>query len=359
MNSVNFDLLENKKNILLTTILIIAVILGFLIRIKGLGKWPLTVDEYYMVKSIESILKHGLPRFKYGGYYDRGIIYQYLTAGLLLLGLKVEFAARFIPVITNILVVQPLYLLSKKVAGKTLAVTVAVVFCFSVWEVEFARFARMYSPFLLVFTWYMYFLYKNLIENDQKSLKWLFILSFISIFLYEASIFLALLNFFPFIWNHSRRTFDLSETRKIKKSFSKFVICTAVFLSAYFYNSFNFISLGTTGNNLPPDINYQVMGAGSGGKFRIPLILLSTLRANPIWFILFFFVIIISVYCFIKLYRKEELKLSPKLSFLFLIVLSFFNSFGLALFVFALFILINWISIDEFKRAINFFWSVY
>ena len=55
--------------------------LGLWARFAGLGDRPLAVDEYYFLVSIESILTDGLPELPGGGYYVRGILIQYLTAG--------------------------------------------------------------------------------------------------------------------------------------------------------------------------------------------------------------------------------------------------------------------------------------
>ena len=58
-----------------------AVLAGLYGRFKGLGTWPLGVDEFYISRSIDNVLRSGLPRFPCGGYYTRGLLYQYLVAG--------------------------------------------------------------------------------------------------------------------------------------------------------------------------------------------------------------------------------------------------------------------------------------
>ena len=64
-----FKILNNrsKSDIILLAVLWAAIILGLWIRLKGLGKWSLAVDEYYTVASSESILKYGIPRWDLGG----------------------------------------------------------------------------------------------------------------------------------------------------------------------------------------------------------------------------------------------------------------------------------------------------
>ena len=180
-------------------IISIVVLIGIYVRLKGLGKWPLCLDEYYTVQSARNILKFGLPQFINGGYYTRGILMQYIIALLISLGIKAELAGRIIPLLSNIAAIPAVYLISKKISNQLVATIAIIVFSFSIWEIEFARFARMYAPFQAIFVWYIYFTLKDLEFKNFSYFKWLLLLSFISIFLYEGSIFLVLLNFVPFL----------------------------------------------------------------------------------------------------------------------------------------------------------------
>ena len=191
---------KNEHEIILLVVLYLSVILGFYFRIKGLSYGGFSSsDEYYMAESIHHVLKYGVPKFPLGGYYDRGLIYQYLCALLLLTGLKEIFVLRIVPLIFNMLAIPAVYLLGKRIGGKLIAFSILILFCFSSWEVEYARLARYYAPFQTMFIWYILFLYKLIIEGDSKSFKWMLILSISSIFMYEGSIFLVILNFIPFI----------------------------------------------------------------------------------------------------------------------------------------------------------------
>ena len=81
MNAVNSHSVSWDFKIWLP--LLLAVAYGIFARLYNLGHWELTQDEYYLVKSIESILDDGLPSFGCGGYYARGLLQQYLTAPLI------------------------------------------------------------------------------------------------------------------------------------------------------------------------------------------------------------------------------------------------------------------------------------
>ena len=45
------------------------VAVGVLVRFRGLGTWPLAVDEYYLAQSVQNILRVGLPEYPCGGRY--------------------------------------------------------------------------------------------------------------------------------------------------------------------------------------------------------------------------------------------------------------------------------------------------
>src|SRR3989339_1388398 len=191
-------LLRNKK-ILLFIFLGICILLGFYFRIKGLSNGGFSnSDEYYIAKSVHNILEYGVPKYLLGGYYTRGLIYQYLSALLLLTGIKEEFALRIIPLIFNMLAIPAVYLLAKKIGGIALIAAIIFLFCFSILEIEYSRLARYYAPFQMLFLWYVFFLYKAVVEIDHRSFKWMILLSITSVFMYEGSIFMVILNFVPF-----------------------------------------------------------------------------------------------------------------------------------------------------------------
>ena len=225
--------IKNDSTLLYWVIISIVVLIGIYIRLKGLGKWPLALDEYYIIQSAENILKNGLPQFINGGYYDRGIILQYLIAPLLSLGIKPELAGRIFPLLSNLIAIPALYLIAKKVGNQLIATIAVVIFSFSIWEIEFARFARMYAPFQAIFLWYIYFILRDIGGKRFSNFKWLLILSLLSIFVYEGSIFLVLLNFIPFILY-----------RKI--NYKYLVSSIFVFILSVFFNEYNFRTLNST-----------------------------------------------------------------------------------------------------------------
>ena len=335
-----------REKIVLWFLLSIVIVAGLYFRLKGLGKWPLALDEYYLVKSSENIIKHGLPMWDLGGYYSRGIIQQYITALLLLAGIKMELASRIIPLVANICSIPVLYIFAKKLSGKVFAVFIIFVFTFSVWEVEFARFARMYALFQTIFIYYLYFYYKLLIDKDEKSWKWIFILSGISIFIYEASIFLTFLNFLPLFWNYDSQRFEITRNVKSNLKIRRILWAVAVFILCYLFNSIDFRRLGQT--NLFPE-NY-VSPASSTTIVRTPLILFSYTFSNPLWILLSILLLVLNLYFIYKTLIDKD-KIGYKIFSLFVILFSFLNLFGLILYTLILFLLLRWIIPDQLKRG--------
>src|SRR6201999_522014 len=72
----------------------LALLLGIYARLKGLGAAPIEADEYYILRSVQNILRVGVPEYACGGYYPRGLAYQYLVTLLAFTGMQLEVAAR-------------------------------------------------------------------------------------------------------------------------------------------------------------------------------------------------------------------------------------------------------------------------
>lgn len=178
----------------------LALAYGIFARLYNLGLWELTIDEYYIVMSVQSILDNGVPSFGCGGYYERGLLQQYLTAPLLAYCDNSAFAARLLPALANILAFPLLFKLSEKVSGSRLtAGIVTALFALSLWEIEFARFARMYSFFQLVFILQLYWLVEIVIEDRIDRYKYLLATTALGIFVYQGVIFSLAICLLPIV----------------------------------------------------------------------------------------------------------------------------------------------------------------
>ena len=318
---------DNREyfSVLCHSIMFLAIAAGIYVRMKGLCKWPLAVDEYYIAKSVKNILIHGLPQFECGGYYVRGLLYQYVAAPFLFFFSNDEFCLRIIPVFLNLLAIPPIYWLGKRLSGSTVACIAVALFSLSLWEIEFARFARMYAPFQTIFLWYILFLYRVIVDQSGKYEKWLHVLSFVAIFVYEASIFLLLLNFLPLIFN--------TKTNWKANIFTKVVLLAF----GYIFLSFDFRHFGVE-NHLPPDIPIAVAHKGS---ILLPHILLQTMSSNIMWMLLYLIPLSFALICAYSLFKSNKVKLPAQIGICTIIFLSLFNLFGLIVFLSLILFLLN------------------
>ncbi|HNP59519.1 MAG TPA: glycosyltransferase family 39 protein [Nitrospirales bacterium] len=176
-----------------------AFFIGVLARFDALGTWCLAVDEFYIAKSVELIQQKGIPLYPHGGMYWRGLLFQYFEAASAgLFGLN-EYALRLPAVLFNLLTIPPLYLLGRKRIGNAGALLLVAFFCVSIWEVEFARFARMYSMFQCAFLWFLYYFHEGFFLGRKRAILWSYAIASISTVIYEGSIFMACLLFLPLL----------------------------------------------------------------------------------------------------------------------------------------------------------------
>jgi hypothetical protein len=174
-----------------------AFLVGLYGRFKGLGFAPVSVDEYYLLRSVDQVMVHGLPQFECGGYYHRGVALQYLIASLRWMGLQPELSSRLVCAVASIVTLPAIYLLARRWLSANAALVVVGILCLSVWEIEIARFGRMYAPFQAVFTWYLVYFLKYTVDRDRSALPKMLALTLFSALTWEGAVFLALVNFVP------------------------------------------------------------------------------------------------------------------------------------------------------------------
>jgi hypothetical protein len=179
----------------------LVLVIGAYFRFVGLGQWPMAFDEYYIARSINNILGTGIPQYPCGGYYTRGLLYQYAAAPLFLLGLSPEWSIRAISAAAGLLAIWPAYLIVRSESSRPAAFFVVLALALSSWEVEMSRFGRMYAPYQAIFMWYMYLQYRLVRFGERQQLPRLAILSIAGVLTWEGGIFLCLLNFLPIIFD--------------------------------------------------------------------------------------------------------------------------------------------------------------
>jgi hypothetical protein len=181
-----------------------ALLIGVYGRFKGIGTWPLGVDEFYLSRSVDHILHSGLPRFPCGGFYTRGLLFQYLVAAVRMTGFSPEFSGRFVAGMCSIAVLPAAYLIGRRANGPLAGWLTVIVLCLSIWEIEMARFGRMYAPFQLVFAYYLLFYLRYTVDRDMGALRWMIGLSFVGVLTWEGGTLLGAANLFAVIQSQSK-----------------------------------------------------------------------------------------------------------------------------------------------------------
>lgn len=185
-----------------------AIVFGFHGRLDGFGSRQLAVDEYYFVTSVLSIIRNWIPELPGGGYYVRGILIQYVTAVCVLIFGESGFAYRFPSLCFSIGTVIVMYWYSQRRLGIVLAIVLCACLMLSSWEVEFARFARMYSAFQFVTVVYFLTLDKCSKRLLGSNLFLPHIVAVIAVLTHELGILLLPFLLVPLVGTLRRRDWD-------------------------------------------------------------------------------------------------------------------------------------------------------
>ncbi|MBS0419156.1 MAG: glycosyltransferase family 39 protein [Proteobacteria bacterium] len=216
---------------------------GVLARFWHLGKWPLAIDEYYFAQSVQNLLHFGFPKFACGGYYVRGLLLQYASAGLQLAGLSAELAPRLIAAVCTLVTLPAAYQIGRRLGGRDVALLAVAVLALSVWEVEIGRFGRMYAPFQAVFLWYVFFFLQYVIDGRRRALLPMLVLSAAGLAVWEGGIFLVVTNLLPPFIRHP-------DGRLSGRDIAYLVGCSLLLIPAYYLTM---ADLRTSDTDLPAD----------------------------------------------------------------------------------------------------------
>jgi hypothetical protein len=269
-------------------VLIVAVAMGLYGRFAGLGLWAFGVDEFYISRSIDHVLNTGLPRFLCGGYYTRGLAYQYVVALVRHWSVSPEFAGRVVSAVWSLVGLPAAYLIGRRLGGRTLGLTLLIILSVSVWEIEMARFARMYAPFQSVFLWYLVFFLRYTVDRERSALIPMVLLSILGVLTWEGGALLGLANLLPPLLNHERgrlRRADFKFIMAMLILFGALVIATTDLRGSAGEPAVSGEQLGSQDSSVPLSMDLQVYTAHGGWIAAFVILQLAlSLRALPwIW----------------------------------------------------------------------------
>jgi hypothetical protein len=194
---------------------LVALALGLFARFKSLGTATLSVDEYYIVQSVRNVLRTGWPEFDCGGWYQRGLLLQYLSAGLQLFGVSETLAPRAIAAVSSLLALPAVYAIGRRAYSPAVGLIAVALLLLSVWEVEVARFARMYTPFQAITAWYAVYFIRYTVDRKSSALGPMVLLSVLGILMWEGGVLLAAASFIPMFLAGERVRFSPAFVGKV------------------------------------------------------------------------------------------------------------------------------------------------
>jgi len=89
------------------------------------------------------------------------------------------------------------YILGKRSHSATAGLLTVTILVASLWAIELARFGRMYTPFQAIFTWYLVYFVRYVVDQDRRALWPMLILSVFGALVWEGGIFILALNAVP------------------------------------------------------------------------------------------------------------------------------------------------------------------
>lgn len=309
----------------------LAIAVGVYARVRGLGLWPLAIDEYFVLESVGNIIQHGIPAYSCGGYYLRGLTLQYLIAPLYASGLSAELSGRLVTVVCSFAVLPAVYLLGKRMSGLVVACLAVALLSLSLWEIEFARFARMYMPFQAVFVWYLLALERAVTNGRRLDYIGMWVLSGIGVVTWEGGLFLLLVNFVPGLMGR-------------RPAIAPLLVSAGLLVLGYLYSAVNFRFLGG-----PPPFPSDVTITTGGSPFLLPPLLASTLLGHPLWLFGALAVVVFAIWALVRLWGAPG-DARERFAWAVLIVLALGNLFGCVLIALVLALLTRWIDIRHFER---------
>jgi len=168
------------------------------LRMPNLGELGLWGDEGFTAISVAAILEHGYPLLPSGGIYPRALLFSYIEAlSAKIFGLN-EFALRFPNTIFGLAGTWMTYILGQHLYGKRVGYVAAVLMAFSIWEITFSRYARMYVFFQFFYLLSIYFFYRGFIEGERFYRRFTPLLWILTITIHQIGVSLAALLLIPF-----------------------------------------------------------------------------------------------------------------------------------------------------------------
>jgi len=169
--------------------------IGAYLRLNGIFVWPVSDDEYYSTTAVLRILEMGLPVDHCDGLYFRAPLFHYLAAAVAwpMTTDMVPGALRIVSSIASLITAPALLLIGRRMGSPFAGLLASALFLLSVWEIEFARFARMYALFACVAVWQVFYVQRYADTNRERDFYIAVVLALLGALSWAGGIFLVAL----------------------------------------------------------------------------------------------------------------------------------------------------------------------
>jgi 4-amino-4-deoxy-L-arabinose transferase-like glycosyltransferase len=176
------------------------IVVGAYLRLTNLDALGFRWDEDLSALAVRAILEHGIPLLPSGMIYPRGGVFLYMmVASAELFGFG-ELALRLPAALFGIALIPLAYVFGKSLFDVRVGLIAAALITVSYWDIEFSRYARMYSPFGFCYVLTIYCLWKYRVQSISAAGSALCIaLAVFTISLHQLGYTLVLAFYFPLI----------------------------------------------------------------------------------------------------------------------------------------------------------------
>ncbi|HEU4617074.1 MAG TPA: glycosyltransferase family 39 protein [Gammaproteobacteria bacterium] len=204
------------------------IAVGAYLRLVYLGRLGIHWDEDLSALAVKAILANGVPELPSGMIYLRGGPFLYaMAASAQLLGFG-ELALRLPAALFGIATIPLAFALGKALFSERVGLVAAALLTISVWDVELARYARMYAPFIFFYMATLLCLWRYRVQRESLGGGMLCVaLALIAVSLHELGYSLAPAMFFPLILRGPKEW--LSPRRLV------FPLCAAAVVAVFFF----------------------------------------------------------------------------------------------------------------------------
>ncbi|HEX6998132.1 MAG TPA: glycosyltransferase family 39 protein [Gammaproteobacteria bacterium] len=180
--------------------LLVLTAIGAYVRLANLGALGFRWDEKYSSLAVKGILEHGIPELPSGMVYLRGGWLSYLMAASAQLLGHDELALRLPVALFGVAIIPAAFLLGRALFGVPVGLLTAALVAFSAWDVELARYARMYAPFAFFYVLTILAVWRYRVERESFAGGLLCIaLALVAVSLHQLAYTLAAAFLFPVV----------------------------------------------------------------------------------------------------------------------------------------------------------------